>query len=290
MRSSVRVAMPTTIEEASELLHLYGDSAQIYAGGAELVVLDRHGLTAFDYLVDIKRIPGLDAVDVGSDGATRIGATVTHHQLEVDRRIQNYFPMLAEAESRIGNIRIRNQGTIGGNLCFSDPNSDPAVPLLVYEASVSLERQGSAQRVVPLDEFLLGPYETKIAADEVLSTVSVVPLPAGWAERYMRFERLTRPTANVAVAAIIEGDFVQQARLAVGSVGRRARRLSELEDRLSGLSVDAATDLIDSSVRYLRELLAPSSDLLGSAEYKIHLVKVLLRRCLASLAKARHGQ
>ncbi len=273
-----RVLFPANIAEASAELRRLGDRAKVYAGGAELVLLMRMGLTRADYLVDIKRIPELGAIR-WNDGTVTIGATVTHHRIEIDPRMRHQLPLFAHAESQIGNIRIRNQGTLGGNLCFNDPHADPGTALLVYEATVRL---GSAQgeRTLPVDAFLRGPYETALEPDEVMTAVHVPALPREWGQAYLRIERLHRPTANVAIAARLDDGSLADVRLAVGSVGPRPLRLTELEGKLRGLSGSEARRVIGESRQSLSERLQPSDDLLGSSEYKIYIAAVLLRRGL----------
>jgi carbon-monoxide dehydrogenase medium subunit len=136
--SPMRVSFPTTVGEASDELRTHGDDARVYAGGAELVLLMRIGAVQVDRLVDVKHLPGIRDLS-WSDGVLEIGAAVTHRRLETDREVWRRLPMFADAESRIGNIRIRNQGTLGGNLAFNDPHSDPTPPLLVHDATVVLE-------------------------------------------------------------------------------------------------------------------------------------------------------
>lgn len=290
MSSTFSLFFPGTVAEASSLLRELGESARVYAGGTELMILNRYGFTTFDHLVDIKRIPGLAAVSTDPEGAVRIGATATHHQLERDALIRSGLPMLAEAESQIGNIRIRNQGTLGGNLCYTDPNSDPMAPLLVYEATVDLERGRADRRSMPLDDFLAGHYQNALEPDEVLTSVQARPLPPGWQECYLRIEHLSRPTATAAVAVSAETDgrsrgprgaVIREARLAVGGVSPRALRLDDLERRLHGVPAADAARVVAEHTGYLSRRLAPHADGLGSAEYKIHLVAALLRRGIA---------
>jgi CO/xanthine dehydrogenase FAD-binding subunit len=126
-----RVLTPANVEEASAELVRLGERAMIYAGGAELILLLRYGMVHAGYLINIKGIDGLS--EIGWDGRTvQIGATVTHRRLETDSLIRERLPLLADAESRIANIRVRNQGTLGGNLCFNDPHSDPGTALLLH--------------------------------------------------------------------------------------------------------------------------------------------------------------
>jgi carbon-monoxide dehydrogenase medium subunit len=274
-----RVVQPTTLEEAAAELQHLGDQATLYAGGAELVLLMRHGLLEPDVLVDVKHIPDLGAIQ-SNGNAVRIGAAATHHRIERESVVRERLPMLATAAATIGNIRVRTQGTLGGNLCFADPHSDPPTPLLVHEATVRLAGSSGA-RELPIDEFLVGTYETAIAPDEVLARVDVPPLPAGYGHAFLRIERYHRPTVNVAVAAHRSNGQVDGVRLAVGCIGPKAVRLTELETRINGLGPDDAARAIAEAKPYLEELLEPVDDGLGSAEYKIHLARTLLARGLA---------
>src|SRR5204862_5056904 len=129
--SPFRVLTPTSVAEAASELDRLADAAKVYAGGAELLLLMRHGLLEPEYLVNIKRVPGLHGIE-WDGGALRIGAAVTHRELEHSAAVHERVPTLGEAEHHIGNIRVRNQGTIGGNLCFADPHADPGTALLVH--------------------------------------------------------------------------------------------------------------------------------------------------------------
>jgi carbon-monoxide dehydrogenase medium subunit len=126
------IAASSVADAVSELARL-GDRAKIYGGGTELLILLRHNLVRADHLLNIKPIEELGTIR-RVDQTVSIGASVTHRQLETDSMIREMLPMLADAESQVANIRVRGQGTIGGNLCFNDPHSDPATALLIYDA------------------------------------------------------------------------------------------------------------------------------------------------------------
>jgi carbon-monoxide dehydrogenase medium subunit len=241
-------------------------------------LLLRHGVVQADYLVNIKRIPDLDAIR-WDDGTLRIGPTVTHRRLETDPLVREHLPMFAEAESHVGNVRVRTQGTLGGNLCFADPHADPGTALLVYDTTVDVAGSDGA-RQLPLDEFLVGTYEVALAPDEVLASVSVQPLPADWTAAFLRIEQYYRPTLNVAVAARTENGLLADLRLAAGCVGPRPVRLADLESQARGLPLADAERVVRAAGAYLTEQLEPVDDLLGSAEYKIYLTTVLLGRAL----------
>ena len=284
MLQPFRVLTPANVEEASEELVRLGERATIYAGGAELILLLRYGMVHAEYLINIKGIDGLS--EIGWDGRTvQIGATVTHRRLETDSLIRERLPLLADAESRIANIRVRNQGTLGGNLCFNDPHSDPGTALLLHEAKVVLARK-DGHRQIPLSDFLSGMYSTGLEPGELLQKVFVAPLPVEWGAAYLRVHRYQRPTLNVAVAAKLQNGAVEDARLAVGCVGPKPLRLSELEAKIRGEKLDGAKGIFADSKQYLKDKLEPVDDLLGSADYKIYMTAVLLSRALSQASRS----
>ena len=286
MVSPFRVVTPTTVSEAAAELDRLGDAARIYAGGAELLLLMRHGLLEPDYLVNIKQVLSLHGIRWDGQ-ALRLGAGVTHRQLERDSQVLAHAPTLGEAERHIGNIRVRAQGTLGGNLAFADPHADPGTALLVHDASVTVEGIDGPRELL-LDEFFVGTYETALEPNELLTEVQVPPLPPGWGWAYERIERFYRPTVNVAAAVAASDGHLGELRLAVGCVGPRALRLRELEERLRGLTLPDAQREIASSREYLIEQLEPVGDQLGGADYKIHVTGVLLSRAVEQ-ALARTG-
>src|SRR5215471_5226740 len=178
MLNELKLVQPTTLYEASKALTDYGESAKIYAGGAELLLLMRQGLMQTEVLVDVKKIERLQRVTWNGNGV-RAGASVTHRELATTPLIREQAPALAFAESQVANVRVRNQGTLGGNLCFNDPHSDPGTALLLHEAEVVLARK-DGHRQIPLSDFLSGMYSTGLEPGELLQKVFVAPLPVGW--------------------------------------------------------------------------------------------------------------
>ena len=284
MLKPFRLIRPDTIEEASGELKRLGEEAKVYAGGVELLLLMRQGMVDAGYLVDIKRLPDMHGLS-WDGGSMRIGACVTHRTLEHDPLVAERLPLLAEAERHVGNVRVRSQGTLGGNLCFADPHADPGTALLVHEATVTLAG-GGTPRELPLADFFRGMYDVDLAEGELLTGVRVRPLPPGWGSGYQRFEQFYRPTLNVAAAVRAEGRTLAEIRLAAGCVGPRAVRLDHLEQRLRGLPLADALRVVGESAAYLEERLEPVGDLLGSAGFKIHLTKVLIGRALEQALEA----
>src|SRR6266545_472466 len=217
MIGTLQLVQPTTVQEASESLSDYGEKAKIYAGGAELLLLLRNGLLDAEVLVDVKKIEMLHRV-TAENGVLRVGACVTHHALEKNALVRDHAPSLAYAESQVANVRVRNQGTLGGNLVFNDPHSDPGTVLLLHNASVAIGNQNGERRMA-LSDFFVDMYATALEPGDVLLEVEIPRLPAGMKSVYQRLHRYQRPTLGVAVGASVSNGVIEEARLAVGCVG-----------------------------------------------------------------------
>ena len=286
MISPLKLVQPTTIQEASKALAEFGDKAKIYAGGAEILLLLRNGLLDAEVLVDVKQIMRLHHVSADK-GALRIGACVTHHALENNSMVREHAPSLAYAESQVANVRVRNQGTLGGNLSFNDPHSDPGTVLLIHNASVTLGNEKGERRMA-LSDFFVDMYATALETSDLLLEVEIPPLPAGMKSSYLRLHRYQRPTLGVAVGARMNNGAIDEVRLAVGCVGPKAERLAELETKIKQTKVDDAMRILAEEKAYLRDLLRPVDDLLGSAEYKLYMTGVLLGDALEQVSQERN--
>jgi len=274
MLSPLKLVRPTTVAEAASVLMEFGDKARLYAGGAELLLLLRNRLIDAEVLIDVKKIDRLRRLEA-NNGTLRVGACLTHHELAKNALIREWAPSLALAESQVANIRVRNQGTLGGNLAFNDPHSDHGTVLLVHNASVTIGN-AKGERRLALDAFFVDMYATALEAGELLLEVEIPRLPAGMTSSYLRLHRYQRPTLGVAVAARITEGKIEEARLAVGCIGPKAQRLSELEKKISGAPLSDAKRIFAAEKNYLRKLLQPVDDLLGSADYKLYMAGVML--------------
>ena len=262
-----------SVEEAAGLLVRYGDDAAVMCGGTELLLLLKLQFAAYGHLVDIKGIDELRGIRV-EGGSLVIGAAATHREIESAPAVVERLPALAEMERRVANIRVRSVGTLGGNLCFSDPHSDPATFLLALDAEVEYDR---VRR--PLSEFLVGPYETALARGQLLHSVHI-PLPAEGtriAHRKLSFHE--RPAATVACVVRVEGGTIAEARVAVGSVGPRAVLAADAAGVLAGAAVQDREAFASAGAR-AAEAAGAVEDANGSVEYKEQLVRVLVERCL----------
>jgi aerobic carbon-monoxide dehydrogenase medium subunit len=268
---------PSTLAEASELLERLGDEAVVYSGGTELLLVAKLGFTDFTALVDVKAIPELNGVD--ANGELRIGGAVTHRELERSEAVLRGWPSLAEMERHVGNLRVRNTGTIGGNLCFADPHSDPATFLLAVGGELTLQRGAEPGRRLAIDEFVRGPYMTALEPGELLVSVHVPRLSEGSRAVHRKIAFRERPAITVAAWLDVRDGTIAEARVAVGSVGPRPLRATQAEELLAGSdagSVDFAA--VGEAVASEAD---PVEDLNGSVDYKRQLVRVLAARALA---------
>ena len=267
-----------SVEEAGELLQRYGEDAAVHCGGTELLLLLKLGFASYGHLVDIKPIEELKGISI-DDGALTIGSTVTHREIERSPLVAEHLPALAGMERRVANLRVRTVGTLGGNLCFSDPHSDPASFLLALDAQIDCRQGESSPRRLPLSEFLLGPYQTALQPGELLTRI-VIPVPAvGTTIVHEKISFHERPAATITVALREEAGRFADVRIAIGSVGPRAVRVPEAERTLVGseTSDDAA---VEQAAGIAAVAAGPVDDSNGSAEYKANLVEVLVRRCV----------
>ncbi len=278
---------PLTVAEAVAARERFGDAAALYAGGSELVLVMKEGLAAYEHLIDVKSIPECRelALRDGKSPALRIGAAVTHGVLERSPLVRERFPLLAEMEAVVANARVRSVGTLGGNLAFAEPHSDPPTALLVHDATVTIAGPRGA-RTLPLADFIRGSYETALEPDEILVHVDVPEPSAPAAAAYVKFGFHERPTIGIAVLLRLDAtrQHVADARIAVGCVGPVPARLASVESAVLGVS-RATLEHGFAGAAQAGEGLDAVSDLHGSADYKRHLVGVFVSRALATAAR-----
>lgn len=269
---------PGSVAEASELLERLGDQAVIYSGGTELLLVAKLGFTDFTALVDVKGIPELGSLSVNGD--LHIGGAVTHRQVERSEAVLRDWPALAEMERHVGNLRVRNTGTIGGNLCFADPHSDPATFLLAVGGDLMLQRGDGPGRRLGIDEFVRGPWMTALEPGELLVSVHVPRLGESARVAHRKISFRERPAATVAVCLELADGVISAARVAVGSVNVRPVLLRTADELLRG--AEAASVDLDAVGKAASAEAEPVADLNGSVEYKRQLVRVLTSRTLAA--------
>jgi len=273
---------PTTVAEASSLLTQHGEAARLYAGGTELVLVMKQGLAQYAHLVNVKRIPGLSGLSQDG-GVLHIGAGTTHRAIERSPLVRDRLPGLMTLARGVANVRVRNVGTLGGNLAFAEPHADPGTLLLALAACIRAQR-GERVRRIPLGEFFVDAYTTALEPDEVLMEVEVPLPPPGTAAVFLKFGFLERPSVNVAVVLSGDDGTVREARVAVGCVGPRPVRCSRAEASLVGVPLREIPPAAQAAGAHAAQEIDPLEDLHGPADFKRHITAVLAQRALVAAA------
>ena len=274
---------PATVGEASRMLADLGDDCRVIAGGTALMLGMRQRMLTPTHLVSLGRLDALRGIEFDEQSGLRIGALALHADLARSPLVQARYPMLASMASRVANPQVRNQGTLGGNLCYADPATDPPGCLMALQAQVVVSGSGG-ERVLGIEEFCVDYYTTALEPDEVVIEIRIPPLPADAVGQYARFLRTAaehRPLASVAVVARRAGAVCVEARLAVGAATPIALRLRRAEAFLSGKTVtpDVAAEAAD----IIAADIEPVSDLRGAADYRRDMVRIVARRTIAGL-------
>jgi carbon-monoxide dehydrogenase medium subunit len=266
---------PKSVAEASEMLAEFGEKGRLYAGGTELLLAMKHDLLRYEHLVDVKTIPGLNKIEL-KNGSLFIGGTVIHRAIERSPVVQQNLPVLAQMEKNVANVRVRASGTLGGNLCFAEPHSDPATLLLALGAKAHLQAK-SKRRTVTIDQLITGSYETSLATDELLEAIEI-PMP-GTSQRsaYLKYQLKERPTLGLAMVLDIDGENIKQAKAVVGSVSAVPTQSEKTNGLLTGPKAQVERQLADAADA-LAQAADPVDDLEGGADYKRHLIGVFLKR------------
>jgi len=277
-----RLEEPESVKQASELLGQFGESAKVYAGGTELLLAMKEGLVHYERLVNIKRVGGLNEVKLDNN-TVKIGALCTHHELETSPVLQQNLPALVKLENNVANVRVRQVGTLGGNLCFAEPHADPGTLLIAMGAKLVAEKS-SGKREISAENFFVDAYETALEPDELLTEIQVPLPPAKSGTAYLKFGYLERPSVGVGISVTLNGGgkSIGDIRIAVGCAGPAPKRVPEAEELLKGKSIDEATQRLPEVGKVAGAASEAISDLHGSQDYKEHIVGVLLKRSFQS--------
>jgi aerobic carbon-monoxide dehydrogenase medium subunit len=278
---------PQSIQQALEWLNTYRGRARVLAGGTDLYLRLRKGVFLPDYVIDLKRVPGLDYIGSNRGGGVQIGPTTLQDDIARSSLIQQLYPAFAEAALWVGAVQTRNRATVVGNLCNASPAADTAPALLSYGAQVKIA-SAQGERTIPLEEFFVGPGKTALQDNEL---VAEIILPAPQPHTGAAFFRRTRTAMDIAVvcgAAMLQltNGTCENARIALGAVGPTPLRATRAEAVLRG---QALTDqVIAEASRIASEEARPIDDVRSTAEYRREMVRVLTQRGLRqALERAR---
>lgn len=268
---------PTTLRKALAFIDKHGDDARVIAGGTSLVIMMRQRLLMPKVLISLARIPKFDAISYSAKQGLRIAAGARHRDIELSPLVQKHYPLLHDTFRKVAQPRIRNMGTIGGNLSAGDPLTDPGASLIALDAEVTLASL-KGKRVIKMEEFFVDYYETALEPGELLTEIRVPPPQRlGWS--HIKFTpRSVEDFATVGVALTMKTEHgtCQDVRLALNSVASIIVRAKQAEAVLRGQSIDRET--LTKMAEVAATEVDPMDDNRGSANYKREMVKVLVRR------------
>lgn len=295
---------PSKVDEAISLLREHGDGAMLIAGGTDVMVGIKQRNIAPKVLISLCGIRVLEYIEP-QDGGVRIGSMTTHRALEGSPLIKERFPALADAVENLGSVQIRNVATIGGNICNAAPSADTAPPLLALGAEVRIKGP-QEERVIPLEEFFVGPGKTVLKGDEILMEFIIPPPPPHTGSAYWKHTRrqaMDLPILGVALSLSVDkgkapnvqklledsapdeeilrsleesGLVCQEARIALGVAAPTPMRPKGAEDVLKGAKLTA--EKLDEAVKVASKEAQPRDTLRGAAWYRREMIQVLGKR------------
>jgi carbon-monoxide dehydrogenase medium subunit len=267
---------PKTLDEA---LGLMAEGAKPLAGGMSLIPMMKLRLAAPEHLVDLGRIKDLSYIREES-GALHIGATATHHDVESSPLVRGKCPLLAETAAHIGDVQVRNMGTIGGSVAHADPAADYPAALQALEAKIVL-KGAKSERTVAADEFFLDTFTTALEPGEIVREV-IVPIDGeGTGTSYQKVLQPASGFAIVGIAARLRrsGGKITMARIGVTGLSNRAFRATAAEKALEGRTGTPAE--IQAVAALVGQGIDANSDLHASSDYRLHLAAVYAAKALA---------
>ncbi len=268
----------TSVDHAIGLLERLGDEARLVAGGHSLIPMMKLRLTDLEYLIDINDLHAeLGYVRIGAD-EVRIGAMTRHRELLESAELTSLFPIFADAESVIADPVVRNRGTLGGSLCQADPSEDLSAVCTTLDASCVIRGSGG-ERVVSMEDFHRGPYETAVGHDEMLIEVRI-PLRPNGSSAYAKVERRAGDWAVTSVGSAVwmDGDVISDARVGLAAVGPNTTGIPAISEALRGRA--PSEELYAQAGALAAQACSPTTDGRGTADYKRHLADELTRRTL----------
>ena len=277
--SSFEYHRAASVKEALGMLKQFGDDAKLLSGGHSLLPMMKLRLAQPGHLVDIGAIKELGTI--GEEGGrVAIGAGATHYQVESSEVVRKKIPLLAECAARIGDVQVRNRGTIGGSLAHADPAADYPAAVLALEAEIRMESVSGA-RTVKASDFFVDLLTTAMKPGEILTQVSIPPPVAGAGAAYLKHPQPASGFAIVGVAAVLKLDRSgkwESARVGITGLGPKAFRAAAVESALTGKTPDART--IGGAAAHAADGIDAMADIHAAADFRAELARVYTRRAL----------
>ena len=270
--------VPDSLEAAAASLAEAGDNAKVMAGGHSLLPMMKLRLAQPGVVIDLKRLDSLRNIQVDG-GALRIGALVTHHQVETSSDVKANCALLAKVAASIGDPQVRNRGTIGGSVVHGDPAADWPAALLAMGADLTLT-SSSGSRSVAAGDFFLGPLTTAAEPNEILTAVSVPVPAAGTRATYRKVKQKASGFAIVGIAVCLQTDGDTCTDIGIGVTGLAGTpfRATAVEDQLKGKALTG--DAITAAAAGVADGVDALDDIHASGEFRSHLARLNTARAI----------
>ena len=270
----------SSVDEALSLLSQHGSDAKLLAGGHSLIPTMKLRLSSPSALIDISKLEELNYISDNGDSVS-IGAGTTHYQIASSDVIGAKIPFLAQAAGQIGDVQVRNMGTIGGSVSHADPAADYPASLLAGEAEIVI-KSSSGERSIAAADFFTGLFATALSEGEIITEVKFPVPPDGSGSAYLKFMQPASRYALVGCAAIVSqsNGVCDRVRVAFTGVSQSAFRDTGVEDALTGKSPDA--DNIAAAAQVAADGKGILTDQFATQEYRQHLAKVYAQRALSA--------
>lgn len=269
---------PKSLKEAVSILSRKGKNACVIAGGTDLINAIRNREICPELVVDLKNIKGLDFIEHKSKTGLRIGALAKIRDIETSKIVKKKFPLLSEAAHTLGSVQVRNIATAGGNLCNAAPSADMAPALIALGARVKVQGS-SGKRIIPLENFFVGPGKTALKKGEILTEIIVPDIPKNSKVVYIKHG--LRKAMDIAIAGVCilvsKGNGkLKDARIVLGAVAPTPIRAKSAEKIL--LDGELNEELITKTAEEASRECKPINDVRGSEWYRMEVVRVLVAR------------
>ena len=278
--------VPASLGEAVNLLQKHGGRAKIVAGGHSLIPMMKLRLAAPEFLIDIGRIPELSYIKEDG-GKIRIGALTTHHAIETSGSIQRRIRALADAAGLIGDIQVRNKGTIGGSIAHADPAADYPASILAFDATI-VTLGPTGERHIPASKFFVDMLTTALEQNEIVREIQIPVKSGKTGSAYLKMAQKASGFAICGAAAVVELDAsgaLSNVAIGITGVGSHAFRATKTESTLKGQK--PAADMLKAACEKASDGILALEDIHASADYRLDLARIFARRAVeAALERA----
>ncbi len=283
-------AAPQTIDQAVALFRQHGDNARALAGGTDLLVQMRDGRSRNGFVIDVKKIPQLTAIDWDPVKGLTLGAAAPCYRITADANVQQHYPGLVDVASMIGGTPIQGRASVGGNLCNASPSAD-SIPILIAYGGIAHIVGPGGVRHLPVEEFCSAPGRNALGADEFLASIHLPPPAPNSGARYLRFiprNEMDIAVVGAGVQVTLDGEKFASARIALAAVAPTPLLVAAAGEALAAQPVSA--DSIAQAAEAAKQAAQPIDDMRGTAKYRKHLCAVMTRRALEDAVRRARGE